>query len=337
MKLSSTSTIGLPVNSDREAPIGGEKPKNIWVRYLQIFIVILIFFFLGRGFIKDISKTQPLEWAIDYRFLGLAILWLIIGLLAQAQVWKLNLKAIGISKSFKDIFKLTYLANMGRYLPGKVWSVLGVVYLGKKMEVPQTSSLLCSIVSQVTCVLAGFLFSGVSLVGLSALSHKISLWWMGVPLIFSLIFLHPYVYNKILKLVAKLTKEKSVEAKFPLGGVIKSVLFYLGVWFFHGLSFSFLALSLGDFSFRWFVYCLGIMPAAYLVGYLVLFSPGGWGIREGVMVILLKEFMPNYLAITVSLLSRLLFTVFEIVFFVIALKIKFSERKNPEITDLVFK
>jgi hypothetical protein len=108
------------------------------------------------------------------------------------------------------------------------------------------------------------------------------------------------------------------------------------VWFFHGLSFSFLALSLGDFSFRWFVYCLGIMPAAYLVGYLVWFSPGGWGIREGVMVILLKEFMPNYLAITVSLLSRLLFTIFEIVFFVIALKIKFSERKNPKITNLGF-
>jgi uncharacterized membrane protein YbhN (UPF0104 family) len=336
MKPSCTPTISLPVRSDQEAPTSGKKPRNTWVKYLQIFVVILIFFFLARSFIKDISKARPIEWTVDYRFLGLAILWLIIGLLAQAQVWKLNLKAIGISRSFKDIFKLTYLANMGRYLPGKVWSVLGVVYLGKKIEVPQTSSLLCSIVSQVTCVLAGFLFSGVSLVGLSALGHKISLWWVGFPLIFSIIFLHPYVYNKILTLASKLTKEKSVEARFPLGGVIKSVLLYLGVWLFHGLSFSFLALSLGDFSIRWFVYCLGIMPLAYLVGYLVWFSPGGWGIREGVMVILLKEFMPNYLAITVSLLSRLLFTIFEIVFFVIALKIKFSERKNPEITNSGF-
>jgi len=309
------------------------RPKTNWIRYINIIVVVVIFYFLGSSFLRDISKAGPIKWSVNYYFLALSVVWMVVGLLTQVQVWKVNLETLGVSSNFKDIFKLVHLANMGRYVPGKIWSVLGLVYLSKNIAVPQASAILCSMISQITCVLAGFIFSGILLIGFSALGHAINLWWMIIPLALSLVFLHPYVYSKILKLIAKFTKGDNVEVEFPFWGIVKSTLMYMLVWFFHGISFSFLVLSLGDFSLKWLVYSLGIMPAAYLVGYLMLLSPGGWGIREGAMVLFLKEFMPQYLAITASVLSRLLFTVFEVVFFVIALRLSWSKNQQKELLN----
>jgi glycosyltransferase 2 family protein len=307
--------------------------KAPWIKHLQICFILAIFFFLVWGFYQGIQKTRDIKWSFEYPFLFLSIFFLVLALISQAWIWKVNLNIIGTNKSFKHIFKLFYLANMAGYLPGKIWSVLGVVHLAKKADIPQTSAVLCTMVTLITCFLAGLLFSAATLIGLSAYGHGTSLGWIGVSLVFSLIILHPYVYNRILSLVAKFTGEKNVKAEFPLDGIVKSTLFYVVVWFFHGLSFSFLVLSLGDFTFRWFLYCLGVMPLAYLAGYVVLLSPGGWGVREGAMVLLLKEFMPNYLAIAVSILSRLLSTILEVVFFLIALRIKWDERKGQEISN----
>lgn len=190
-----------------------KRSKNIWRKYLNVLIVVLIFYFLGTKFIKDVSKTGSIEWRIDYLYLAFSIFCLVLGLLDLVQIWRLNLKAFGISRNFKDIFRIVNLANMGRYLPGKVWSVLGLVHLAKEVEIPQTTAVLCTIVNQTTSILAGFIVGGAFLIGFSDLSHKMHLWWIGVTILLILMSLHPYTYKMILKLVAKFTKKKIIETK----------------------------------------------------------------------------------------------------------------------------
>jgi hypothetical protein len=74
-----------------------------------------------------------------------------------------------------------------------------------------------------------------------------------------------------------------------------------------------------------FLYTLGVFPLAYALGYLAVFSPGGWGVREGGITLLLSLILPTYLSVAVAILSRLMFTVTEALFFGIALKLKWEK------------
>jgi uncharacterized membrane protein YbhN (UPF0104 family) len=61
-------------------------------------------------------------------------------------------------------------------------------------------------------------------------------------------------------------------------------------------------------------YIAGTVAAAYLVGYLFVFVPAGIGVREGAMLLLLQQVMPEIgAALVVSVLSRIWFTAAELV------------------------
>ncbi|OGC86913.1 MAG: hypothetical protein A2142_02855 [candidate division Zixibacteria bacterium RBG_16_48_11] len=102
---------------------------------------------------------------------------------------------------------------------------------------------------------------------------------------------------------------------------------YAIAWLFFCLSFSFLVTSFGEISLEKFVYSLGVFPISYAIGYLALFSPGGWGIREGGIAFLLSQIMPTYLSVTVALVSRLMFTLWEAIFFGSALRLKWDQKQ----------
>jgi glycosyltransferase 2 family protein len=61
-------------------------------------------------------------------------------------------------------------------------------------------------------------------------------------------------------------------------------------------------------------YVGGTVAAAYLVGYLFVIVPAGIGVREGAMLLLLQQAMPQAgAAIVISVLSRVWFTAAELV------------------------
>jgi hypothetical protein len=59
-----------------------------------------------------------------------------------------------------------------------------------------------------------------------------------------------------------------------------------------------------------------------MTGFVVIFAPGGLGVREGMMTLLLRSFIPTPLAIAISFIARVWMTLFEIVVFFIGLIVR---------------
>ena len=59
---------------------------------------------------------------------------------------------------------------------------------------------------------------------------------------------------------------------------------------------------------------IGVFSLSWLAGFLTPFSPGGVGVRESAIVLLLTPFVGGSQAITVALLSRALSLVVELAF-----------------------
>ena len=90
-------------------------------------------------------------------------------------------------------------------------------------------------------------------------------------------------------------------------------------WLLFGLSFHFFLsalMSSPDFS-PWF--SSGAYIAAYNLGYISLITPGGLGVREGVMTALLAPFLGKPAAASVALIHRVLITIAESMMSLLAL------------------
>jgi uncharacterized membrane protein YbhN (UPF0104 family) len=71
------------------------------------------------------------------------------------------------------------------------------------------------------------------------------------------------------------------------------------------MAFFLFVKSLAPVRWGQFPAMMGIYAAAWTVGFLSMLAPGGLGIREGVLSLLLSAYLPPATATLVALLSRI--------------------------------
>jgi hypothetical protein len=58
-----------------------------------------------------------------------------------AYLWQMILGGLGTPLSYRNRYRIFFLSQLGRYIPGKIWSILGLVYLSQKEGVSEVVSL----------------------------------------------------------------------------------------------------------------------------------------------------------------------------------------------------
>jgi hypothetical protein len=113
--------------------------------------------------------------------------------------------------------------------------------------------------------------------------------------------------NRALRMLGK----EEIREKISRRALFVSLAGYLVSWCIFGFSFhvflGFLGLQ-GDLSL---LEASGVLSGSVSIGFLAFFSPGGIGVREGVMVFLLEGIYPTSTAVFISLVTRLWITAAE--------------------------
>ena len=99
---------------------------------------------------------------------------------------------------------------------------------------------------------------------------------------------------------------------------ISIFIWYIAAWALFGLSFYFFLRALLDLKTLNIFFASGCYIAAYNLGYISLITPGGLGVREGVMSALLAPTLGGPVAASISLIHRVLITLAEVVISLIA-------------------
>lgn|GEM_PF-439461 len=206
--------------------------------------------------------------------------------------------------------RIVLTANLGRYLPGKVWQVAGLAVLSRRDGVPVSLGVTAGVMGQ------AFHLAGAAIVGVVALGTLEGVaWgaWAGVAALACFVAATsiPPLLRWGFRLVFRLARLDPTTAPSPdpLFGPRWVVLHTL-VWCGYGLAFAFLVRGLGLEG--------GILPlaasfsAAYLLGYLAIFAPAGIGVREGILIALLRPSL-GAAAVGVAVLARVWMTVVELV------------------------
>ena len=308
--------------------------KKVLIRSTQVIVILLIFYFLMKGVIANWDQVKDFDWKFDYPLLIISFLLQIVALLWLVQIWRWILGHTGSRVSYAGLFRVWFFANLGRYLPGKVWQFLGMVYMLEKRGVPPRNTFSTVVLAQTCSVMSGlliaFAFLGVNLYS-QFLSGKPGL--MAVIAIFFLAVIalacYPRLLQKAINLGLGILKREKIILDINTKDVIIYLLCYSVSWLLFGLAFLVFIKAMTQASFAMYPSLTGAFAFSVNIGFLVLFVPGGIGVREGFLVLLLSSLFPAFfpvpVATLISLLARLWVTVAELLCFLIAIPLKRCE------------
>ncbi|MBN2466853.1 MAG: flippase-like domain-containing protein [Deltaproteobacteria bacterium] len=290
-----------------------------------------IFYFMIKGIVQEWSTLSCYSWSVDWCAL---IFSLVLSVLALG----LGIKAahelccsLGGRVAFHRFAYIFSLSQLGRYLPGRLWHMVGFAVLLQREQVKPSVSLLLPFIYQ-GAVIGVFISIGIALCGPAAAEMLFpTAAWLAylfaiVPII--VILLLPFLFS----LVKRFGKAKIGYLRI---GSLRKRRYYQAIGFIllSGLGF---AASLEIFAFSLFeevmnhaFYVGGSFLVAYVAGWLVFVTPGGLGVREGVLASMLSVWIPSGFSNIIAIGDRCLMTVAEIVLLVgIVVMSRWRGKKN---------
>jgi uncharacterized membrane protein YbhN (UPF0104 family) len=118
--------------------------------------------------------------------------------------------------------------------------------------------------------------------------------------------------------------------RLSLRGFAGLVVIYTFNWLLLGAAFGLMTLAIGaEVRLPEFAQIIGLQAVAWAIGFVIIFAPGGIGVREAVLTFTLLAFMDAPLPLTASILGRIGWTLAELVNMGIITVMKRRERREP--------
>lgn len=289
-------------------------------RFFQLAIVGIIFFFLARNIYRNWDKLRHYEWQFNYPYVILSFVLLLGALALMVFLWRSILVSMGHPLESKRAWKIWFVSNLGRYVPGKVWQILGMVYLCEKEGIPKMTTTTSILLAQAWSIISAFVLMGVYLLvaGTQAFPRASVMLICFVPL--GLVLVYPPILEKLINRLLLLLKRDPIRLPLSFGHSLAYLAKYFLSWMVYGVAFSLFVFSIHPVSLTTVPAFICIFATSYTLGFLFILVPGGLGVREGLIAALLSVYMPLHMATVISLLSRLWFTAAELACLGLSLK-----------------
>lgn len=284
---------------------------------IKIFIYGSLIALLIYLYNIDYLTIQSIEF--NYFNLFISILFLFAGFIFSALSWQYALNLHGIKIKAKKALVSHGLPAFTKYIPGRVWTILGRAALVQNKDNNIKLLSFISLKEQLIYLCLGFLISIYPILQ----TEKIREYSVIIILLSALMFLLLFsrtlqnwfenIWNKIFKKQINLPKI-NIKEFFKLSLVI---LFY---WFLWTIGFYFLLLSVFETTSFYYAFAL---PLSISISLISIIFPGGIGVREGIITLfLISNGVQAELAISFSIISRIWFLIGEIFIFCTALILK---------------
>ncbi len=281
----------------------------------SFLLVGLILFFLIRVLYRNWLQVKSFDFSFAWSSLLLSFLILLAYLVLRVYIWKVILHKMKVSLGFRTCLKISFLSTMGKYLPGKVWLVLGKVYLAGKEGIPKPialASAVLEVVLELTASIVFFLVFLCARTGLTTLSNNL-LYVLIIAVAVGLIMLHPAVFYAVTNTGLRWIKKDTIQAVLGYAGMLHLFSYYLLLIFIQGLAFYFFINAICFLPVSTLFGLSASVAAAGALGTLSVFAPSGLGVREGVLAVLLTSYVVSPVAVLISLLARIWVTLGELV------------------------
>lgn len=300
-----------------------------WLRkFITFTIILIIFYFLLSNLIKNWHKIPFNNLHFNFFNLFISFIFLFINFVIFVEAWRKIIYKIGDFISFTDAFWVMSASQTAKYIPGGIWFALGRIHLGKGDKLRAETIGISVIIETGLTFLVGILLFILSIY-FSRYENINNFLYIVPAFIFFIIVLYPPLLNKLINFALVILKRPLVNLRITYFQLLQLSVYFWGLWIAQIIGFYSLINSIYPISISKIPHLAAAYTLSWMSGFIIIFAPGGLGVREGMMSLLLSSYIPSPLAIAISFLSRVWITVFEIVVFFIGLAIhKFSRKNN---------
>ncbi len=288
--------------------------KRWGVRLGKALLTVVVTWLILRGAGFSLAEAGDLDMSIvdpDLAFLATSVAVLLAAFVLQAWLWSRILAAFGEpGVPLHVAASLVMVANLGRYIPGKIFQLAGLAVLARRAGLSAVRAGAAAVAAQIVNLLAAAVLGAWVAYESPALPSGAAL-AAGLTVLLGLSgFL---CFGGAGALLGWALRRSGQEGDLPAPGAPAFLAWlagYLLSWLVYGLAFYCLSLGLG----------LGVpLPAAatafagaYLVGYILLFAPAGIGVRESVLAALLAPWAGPGGSLVLAALQRVWITAVEL-------------------------
>lgn len=249
--------------------------------------------------------------------LPLAAAWF----LCRAWLWRLILARFGYPLAYRRAFRTFMLAELSRYLPGTVWHVLGRGYYASRQGVPAAVTLTAMILEMALVALTAIAFLPLRAMGGGRLLEDLAIWAIAAVLVL-LVFAHPRVIVPVVNAGLRRLRKQTIPARLRYRDIAEMLGLCALMWVCMCAAFVLLVWSIAPTEWGKAVAIAASFPAAWFAGLVSIVSPGGLGVREGALAVLLSGLLPAGMGAVIALASRLWLTVVELVCAAVAWRLR---------------
>jgi len=281
-------------------------------RILLLLVVITVGIVLWRNWDEvapQISAVSPGAW------LAAAVLALLSPFLTMLG-WRRVLADLGSQLSPANAASVFMVGQLGKYVPGSLWSVLVQTEMARRLNVPRRRTAVVGLIAIAMALLTGVGLGLPAIPALADLGERTTLVLLGLSAVGLVVVLYPPVLNRLIGAGLRLIRRGSLEHDLSGAAIVQMAVWFLLSWVATGAAMWVLARELvepgADTPYLWLVCITGFALASSL-GMLSIVIPAGAGVREALLVILLVGMLSAPAAAAVAILVRFLTVITDIV------------------------
>ena len=223
--------------------------------------------------------------------------------------WRVLLEDLGTHLALPPASSVFLVWQLGKYLPGSVWTVVAQAEMGARLHVPRRRMAVVCILSIGLAVLTG------CLLGIPAVprlvdreSQAFSGWWIVLAVVLGAVLLWPRLLNALIAWGLRLLRREPLEHELSGRAIALASAWFVAAWVSTGLGTFSLAHSVAPEApvGPLLVTSVGGFALASAAGMFSFLVPAGVGVRDGVLALLLVTLMPLSAATAVVVVARFL-------------------------------
>lgn len=273
---------------------------------IRILVIGILLYAFGQFVVRNYELIVSKLGSVNFLYVLLGVGLSGLGLFWSAYLWGMILQTLGETITNSDARKIWVASLVLKYLPGKIWNSASRLYVAKKRYNIRIARTTMGIYLEIILNhSASFV-----IVGCAAIIYSDMFGFGNYPILFLLpgfvlISLYPPFIQKIFGMILKLLKREEITIEATYFQMVKLLIYYFLRWIVLGITLFGFARSIVPIPIGNFFYLLGAGAFSISAGVLTFIMPGGIGVREALLVLLLGKIMPRIDALIISIISRI--------------------------------
>ena len=312
--------MNAPVGAPTAGGSGGKprKGRGTLRLLIQVGLTVAVTWFIIDRVGVDLARLSTLDaggWDLRWHWLLLSVAVLVVGYGFSAALWGRMVRELGGPRiPATRAARLFLVANLGRYVPGKVLQLAGLTVLAAREGVRPSVAAVAAVLGQAVALL------GATVIGLGAFfapGSEVRTWgWLGVVAVASFLVVGslPAARRLLGTLWHRFSRDPDASTPPALTDpafVWRWTALYTVNWAIYAAAFWLLFIGMAGWAT--FLQAGAAFAAAYVGGYLALFAPAGLGIRESLLTLFLAPLVTPERALAIAVVARLWTTGVEVV------------------------